>query len=91
MKLPDKYSKRLNTINFRKVTSEAATSIDYNPKLKIIEIEYQTGRIYHYLNMNEKVWSKFLELANKGNGLGIYINRDFKTMIDENNYDYYEL
>ena len=91
MKLPDKYGKRLHTRNFRRVTSEAAISVDYHSKLKIIEIEYKTNKIYHYLQMNKKVWNKFLEFANKGKGLGIYINRDFKIMIDENNYDYYEL
>ena len=91
MKLPDKYGDRLHTKNFRRVTSEAAISIDYYPKLKIIEIEYKTGKIYHYLNMNKKVWNTFLELANKGKSLGTYINQDFKNMINENNYDYYEL
>lgn len=91
MKLPDKYSERLHTINFRRVTSEAAISINYYEKLKIIEIEYKTGKIYHYLNMNKKMWNKFLEFANKGKGLGTYINQDFKHMINENNYDYYEL
>ena len=87
----DKYSDRLHTKNFRRVTSRAAISIDYYPKLKIIEIEYKTGKIYHYLNINKSVWNKFLEFANKGKGLGTYINQDFKDMIDKDNYDYYEL
>ena len=91
MKLPDKYSERLHTINFRRVTSEAAISIDYHPKLKIIEIEYKTGKVYHYLHMNKDIWNKFLEFADKGNGLGSYINQEFKQMIDDNNYDYHEL
>ena len=91
MKLPDKYGDRLHTINFRRVTSEAAISIDYHPKLKIIEIEYKTGKVYHYLHMNKKIWDTFLEFANIGEGLGAYINRDFKKMIDERNLDYYEL
>jgi hypothetical protein len=63
VKLPDKYGKRLHTKNFRRVTSEAAISIDYYPELKIIEIEYQTGKIYHYLNMNNNVWNKFLAVC----------------------------
>ena len=40
MKLRDKNGVRLNTENFRKVTSEAALSIDYDKRLKIVEIEY---------------------------------------------------
>ncbi len=91
MKLKDKYGKRLHTKNFRSVTSQAATSIDYHPKEKIIEIEFKTKKFYHYLNMNKEVWDKFLNLANKGKGLGTYINQDFKDMIERENYNYYEL
>ncbi len=41
--------------------------------------------------MNETIWNRFLELADKAKGLGVYINHDFKNMIEENDYDYYEL
>lgn len=91
MKLPDKYGRRLHTKNFRRVSSEAAISIDYDSKLKIIEIEYKTGKTYQYLDMNKKVWNRFLEFADKGKGLGAYINQDFKCVVDENDYDYYEV
>ena len=91
MKLPDKYSLRLHTKNFRRVTSEATLSIDYSSKIKIIEIEYKTGKIYHYLQMNKKMSNKFLEFANKEKGLGAYINQEFKNLVTENDYDYYEL
>ena len=91
MKLPDQYGERLYTINFRRVNSEAAISIDYHPKLKILEIQYKAGKIYHYLNIDKTIWNKFLEFANKGAGLGTYINQDFKNMIDKYNLDYYEL
>jgi len=91
MKLPDKYGRRLHTENFRRVTSEAVNNIDYDPGLKIIEIEYKPGNIYHYLNMNKNAWNKFLELADKGEGLGNYINHNFKKKIDDEGHDYYEL
>ncbi len=91
MKLADKYGERLYTKNYKRVNSDAAFSIDYYTKLKIVEIEYKTGKIYHYLNINKKIGNKFIAFANKGEGLGTYINQDFKKMIEENNYDYYEL
>jgi hypothetical protein len=91
MKLPGKYGDRLHTINFRRVTSEAAISIDYHPKLKILEIEYKPGKVYQYLHIDKKIWDTFLDFANIGEGLGAYINQDFKKMIDENNIGYYEL
>jgi hypothetical protein len=91
MKLPHKYGQRLRTLNFTRVTSGAATSIDYYEELEIVEIEYKTGKIYHYLFINKTVWDQFLELARKGKGLGSYISQDFKDMIDRENHDYYQL
>ena len=91
MNLPDIYGKRLHSKNFRRVNSHAAFSIDYDEKKKIIEIEYKTGKIYHYLNMSKTIWKKILSFADKGKGLGTYINQEFKKMINEDNYDYYEL
>ena len=66
-------------------------SIDYHAELKIIEIEYTGGKLYHYPGIDEKVWATFLQFVNVGSGLGTYINLDFKKMIDDNDYDYYEL
>lgn len=68
MRLPDKYGIRLQTKNFRKVKSHAALSIDYDGRLKIIEIEFQNNKVYHYLDTNAKDWKKFIEFANKGEG-----------------------
>jgi hypothetical protein len=86
MKLRDKYGGRLNTKNFRKVTSEAVLSIDYDQRLKTIEIEYHNKEVYNYLNTNNKEWAKMIEFANKGKGLGAYLNHDFKKK-----HDYYKL
>ena len=86
MKLRDKYGVRLNTENFRKVTSEAALSIDYDKRLKIIEIEHLNNDVYHYLNTNNKEWAKMVDFSNKGEGLGGYINHDFKK-----NHTFYKL
>ena len=66
MKLPDKYGERLLTQNFRKITSQAVISIDYHAELKIIEIEYTGGKLYHYPGIEEKVWFTFLQFVNVG-------------------------
>ena len=61
-------------------------SIDYEQRLKIIEIEFMNNEIYHYLNTNNKEWNKFIDFSNKGEGLGAYINQKFKKK-----YNYYKL
>jgi hypothetical protein len=90
MKRPDKYGVRLNTKNFRHVSSHAARSIDYDKRLKIIEIEYITKEIYHYLKATEDDWNKFISYANKKEGLGEHISK-FKTRYDGGGYDFYKL
>ena len=84
--LPDKYGVRLNSNYFRKVKSHAVVSIDYDERLKMIEIEFVNKEVYHYLNTNHKEWNKFIEFSNKGEGLGAYINQVFKKK-----HDYYKL
>ena len=94
MKDQDHYGDRLRTSNFKRVNSRAVNSIDYDERLKIIEIEYKTGEIYHYTNMNKKEWKMLLECLKEGNSLGGYLNARFKPRFeDEKNrkYKYYKL
>lgn len=90
MKLPNKYGLRLSTKNFRPVSSHAARSIDYNKKLKIIEIEYISKDIYHYLMVTDADWKKFIFYANKMEGLGEHISK-FKKAYEGQKYNYYKL
>lgn len=83
--------KRLHTGNFTKVSSEAITSIDYDPSKKIIEIAYSGEKIYHYTNMDRKIWTTFLTIIKNKESIGTYINQQFKKMVDEKGIDYYEV
>jgi hypothetical protein len=89
--LPEKYEVRLRTKNFRRVKSEAVKSIDYEPTEKIIEIEYTTGETYHYRDAKRKEWNKMMEFANKGEGLGGYINEVFKEPYKKQERDSYKV
>ncbi|MEO7802374.1 MAG: KTSC domain-containing protein [Ginsengibacter sp.] len=91
MKLPDKYAKRLHTDNFRQVTSKAIASLDYKTRSKILEIVFRTGHIYHYTDINKKIWQQISKFADRGEGLGTYVNQNFKSMVEEEHKDYYEV
>jgi nitrogen fixation/metabolism regulation signal transduction histidine kinase len=82
---------RLRTKNYRRVISEAISNIDYNAKLKIIEIEFKDGEVYHYLNAKKSEWNKMIEFADKGKGLGAYINQIFKEPYKTGERKYYRL
>ena len=82
---------RLYTKNFRRVKSHAATTIDYDPKAKIIEIEFKTGEIYHYCDAKRSEWNKMIEFAAKKEGLGTYVNQVFKKPYYSGERKFYKL
>jgi hypothetical protein len=87
----ERYGVRLRTKNFRRVRSNAVDSIDYSAKVKIIEVEFKGANIYHYLNVKRTEWDKMIEFADKGEGLGVYINQVFKQPYDKGERKYYKL
>jgi hypothetical protein len=87
----ERYGFRLQTGNFRKVISDAVHSIDYSPALKIIEVEFKGGDIYHYLDVKKSEWNKMIECADKKEGLGGYINQVFKEPYKKGERSYYRL
>lgn len=87
MELETKNALRLETDNFRFVnTSEAVQSLDYSKSLKILEVEFINGGVYHYLNVSKDTWKELQETIEDGESLGGYINSTIKA-----NHDYYKL
>lgn len=87
MELETKNALRLETDNFRFVnTSEAVQSLDYSKRLKILEVEFINGGVYHYLNVSNDTWKQLQETIEDGESLGAYINASIKA-----NHDYYKL
>lgn len=89
--MADRFVPRLRTGNFTRVVSRAVTSIDYDAKARIIEIEYTTGEIYHYHNARKTEWIKMLALAVEEKGLGAYVNQVFKRHYTNGGRKYYRL
>jgi hypothetical protein len=87
MQLETKNAPRLETDNFRFInTSEAVQSIDYSRRLKILEVEFINGGVYHYLNVSRETWKELQETIESGESLGAYVNSTIKA-----NHDYYKL
>jgi hypothetical protein len=87
----ERHGARLHTSNFRTVTSDAVDSIDYSPKVKIIEVEFKGGDTYHYLNAKRTEWNKMIACADQKEGLGAYINQVFKAPYKKGERNYYKL
>ena len=86
MKLKERVGVCLRTRNFRPVKAGGILSIDFDEKLKIVEIEWKGDGIYHYLKATKNEWSEITKYANKGKGLTGYVNSKFKD-----HHDYYQL
>ena|SRR5215213_7665480 len=87
MQLETKNALRLETDNFRFVnTSEAVQSLDYSKRLKILEVEFINGGVYHYLNVSQDTWKELQGTIESGESLGAYVNSTVKA-----NHDYYKL
>lgn len=56
------------------VESTTVRSVGYKRKSKILEIEFQTGIVYQYLEVPEKVYEEFWEAESKGK----YFNREIR-------------
>jgi len=87
----ERYGARLHTSNFRTVISDAVDSIDYSQKIKIIEVEFKGGDVYHYLNAKRTEWNKMIAFADQKEGLGAYINQVFKAPYKKGERNYYKL
>jgi hypothetical protein len=48
------------------VTSSAISSVGYDERSSILEVEFQSGAVYDYLNVPPKVYKALLKAPSKG-------------------------
>lgn len=78
---------RLRTDNFRFInTSEAVQSIDYSRRMKILEVEFISREVYHYLSVQPGTWREIERIIESGDSLGTYLNKVVKQ-----EHEYYKL
>ena len=57
-----------------KVRSSNLKSVGYNPSNSILEVEFHSGRIYHYLKVPFEIYDALMNAPSKGR----YLNRNIK-------------
>lgn len=55
------------------VTSSTIRSIGYDTPMAILEVEFNSGSIYHYFNVPEHLYRGLMNAASKGQFLNEYI------------------
>ncbi len=48
------------------IDSSSIRSLGYDPKKKILEIEFQSGEVYDYFEVPEEVHKEFIEADSRG-------------------------
>ena len=48
------------------VDSSAISSVGYDERKSMLEVEFQSGSVYDYLEVPPKVWKDFLKAPSKG-------------------------
>jgi len=62
--------------------STVVAGIKYNPRTRILQVEFVSGSIYEYIKVDEKVYQELKSSSSKGTFLNIHIkgNYDFKKI-----------
>jgi hypothetical protein len=59
-------------------SSETTVLVNYDEKEKILEVEFTGGRVYHYLNVNPKLWQEYKDTLQAGGSSGKFVNTRIK-------------
>jgi hypothetical protein len=69
---------RLSHKNAVYLQSEALKMVNYDAAKQVLEATFNGDRIYQYENVSEKVWENFLDIIQKGESAGAFINQHIK-------------
>lgn len=65
-------------MNRTPVSSSSITSVGYNPKTAILEIEFTSGRVYQYFNVPGSTYQDFINSGSLGSAFNSQI-KDYYT------------
>lgn len=63
----------------QRVKSRTMRLVGYDFRYRVLEIEFNTGRVYHYLHVPSRVCLELLEAPSKGKYFNDYIRDQYPT------------
>ncbi len=80
-------AKRLGRKNIKYTHgSTTTTTINYSFEKKILEIEFKTGKVYHYLKVPADLWEDYRTQVESGKSSGEFFNAKVRDQ-----YEYLEI
>lgn len=59
------------------VSSSNIVSVGYDPTSETLEVEFQSGAVYQYYNVNQSIYDEFMNAPSKGRFLAYQIKNAF--------------
>lgn len=63
----------------QRVESSAISSVGYDPRLSVMEVEFQSGTVYQYRDVPASLYESFLAASSKGRFLSQKIRGRFAS------------
>jgi hypothetical protein len=64
------------------VKSNAVTSMGYDNRTRILELEYKNGTVYRFKDVPRPIWEELKRLASSGGSIGAYVNANIRDKYD---------
>jgi hypothetical protein len=64
------------------VKSSALTSMGYEDRTRILELEYKNGTVYRFKDVPRPIWEELKRLASSGGSIGAYVNANIRDKYD---------
>jgi len=64
------------------VKSNALTSMGYDERARVLELEYKNGTVYRYKVVPRHVWEELKRIEARGDSLGAYVNANIRDTYD---------
>jgi len=71
------FPKRAMEMKRQPVTSSAITSVGYEAASHTLEIEFSSGTVYQYHDVETKIYRQLMQAASKGRFLDLYIREQY--------------
>jgi hypothetical protein len=70
--------KRLSTVKRQKVVSSNLRSVGYDEAARVLEVEFQNGRVYRYLDVPREVYEELMSADSLGRYFNEYIRESYQ-------------
>jgi len=62
------------------IQSRSIAEVGYDPNSMVLEVQFNNGRRYHYLDLPEAIYIELMQSESKGNYLNVSIKPNYRCV-----------